>query len=82
MFESQFDEHMSVHTRDNRYICHKKGCKKDYDSTRARNYHERQHNAEAFYCNYREDPKAEKCNEKFYSKQHLEQHYRGTHGEG
>ena len=40
MFEGQYDEHMSVHTKDNRYICRKKGCRKDYGSTRARNYHE------------------------------------------
>ena len=82
MFESQYDEHMSVHTRDNRYICQKKGCKKDYGSTRARNYHERQHAAKAIYCDFHDNPKAKKCNQEFYSKQHLNQHYQGAHGEG
>ena len=52
MFESQYDKDMSVHTRDNRYICQKKGCKKDYGSTHARNYHERQHAAKAVYCDF------------------------------
>ena len=28
MFESQYDEHMSVHTRDNKYICRKKDARK------------------------------------------------------
>ena len=49
MFESQYDEHISVHTKDNRYICRKKGCRKDYGSTHAQNYHERQHSAKAVY---------------------------------
>ena len=82
MFKSQYDEHMSVHTKDNRYICRKKGCRKDYGSTRARNYHERQHSAKAVYCSFRENPKGKKCNQQFFSKQHLDQHYQGTHGEG
>ena len=82
MFESQYDEHMSVHTWDNRYICRKKGCKKDYGSTHARNYHERQHAAKAVYCDFRENSKAKKCNQEFFSKQHLNQHYQGAHGEG
>ena len=82
MFEGQYDEHMSVHTKDNRYICRKKGCRKDYGSTHARNYHERQHSAKAVYCSFRENPKGKKCNQQFFSKQHLDQHYQGTHGEG
>ena len=82
MFEGQYDKHMSVHTKDNRYICRKKGCRKDYGSTRARNYHERQHSAKAVYCSFRENPKGKKCNQQFFSKQHLDQHYQGTHGEG
>ena len=72
MFGGEYDEHMSVHTGDNRYICHKKGCNKDYGSTRARNYHERQHAAKPVYCDFRPNPKGKKCNEKFFSKQHLD----------
>ena len=58
MFESQYDKHMSVHTQDKRYICQKKGCKKDYGSTHARNCHERQHAVKAVYCDFHENPKA------------------------
>ena len=82
MFESQYEEHRSVHTRENRFICRKKGCDKHYGSTRARNYHERQHNAKAMYCDYRETPKSKKCNQQFFSKQHYQQHYQGLHGDG
>ena len=82
MFESQYQEHRSVHTGENRYICRKKGCGKHYGSTRACNYHERQHNAKPMYCDYHETPKSEKCNQEFYSKQHYQQHYQGLHGDG
>ena len=34
------------------------------------------------YCDFRENPKAKKCNQEFFSKQHLNQHYQGAHGEG
>ena len=56
LFASQYEEHRSVHTGENRYICRKKGCRKHYGSTRARNYHERQHNTKAMYCDFRETP--------------------------
>ena len=35
-----------------------------------------------FYCSFQENPKGKKCNQQFFSKQHLDQHYQGTHGEG
>ena len=82
MVTGQFEEHRSVHTRENRYICRKKGCDKHYGSTRARNYHERQHNVKPMYCDYCETPTSKKCNQEFYSKQHLQQHYQGLHGDG
>ena len=82
MFESQFEEHRSVHTGENRYICRKKGCDKHYGSTRACDYHERQHNVKPMYCDYHETPKSEKCNQEFFSKQHYQQHYQGLHGDG
>ena len=82
MFESQYEEHRSVHTRENRYICRKKGCDKHYGSTRARNYHERQHNAKPMYCDFHETPNSKKCNQEFFSKQHYQQHYQGLHGDG
>ena len=82
LFASQYEEHRSVHTGENRYICRKKGCRKHYGSTRARNYHERQHNAKAMYCDFRETPTSKKCNQEFYSRQHLQQHYQGLHGDG
>ena len=82
LFTSQYEEHRSVHTGKKRYICRKKGCGKHYGSTRAQNYHERQHNAKAMYCDFRETPTSKKCNQEFYSKQHLQQHYQGLHGDG
>ena len=65
MFKGQYDEHMSVHTKDNRYICRKKGCRKDYGSTRAQNYHERQHSAKAVYCSFQENPKGKNVTNSF-----------------
>ena len=82
LFASQHEEHRSVHTGKKRYICRKKGCGKHYGSTRAQNYHERQHNAKVMYCDFRETPTSKKCNQEFYSKQHLQQHYQGLHGDG
>ena len=82
LFASQYEEHRSVHTGENRYICRKKGCHKHFGSTRAQNYHERQHNAKAMYCDFRETPTSKKCNQEFYSRQHLQQHYQGLHGDG
>ena len=71
-----------VCTPEKTYTCRKKDCDKHYGSTRARNYHERQHNVKPMYCDYHETPTSKKCNQEFYSKQHLQQHYQGLHGDG
>ena len=66
-----------VCTLEKTYICRKKGRDKHYGSTRAQNYHERQHNAKLMYCDYCKTPKLKKCNQEFFSKQHYQQHYQG-----
>ena len=82
IFFSQYREHRNVHTTSSkhRFPC-RKGCDKDYGSTRAQNYHERQHQAKKIVCKFK-IKKGEKCRLEFTSKQSYEVHYRGFHGPG
>ena len=82
MFKGEYNEHRSKHTGRNRFMCTKRGCDKDYGSKRARDYHVKQHKAKALYCDFQEKPGAKKCGHKCFSRQHLDQHFRGAHGPG
>ena len=84
MFYSEFMEHKNVHTvsAKNCIFCRKRGCDKSYSSSRARNFHERQHGAKAIHCDYKDPETDEVCGMEFFGKQFLDQHFRGAHGEG
>ena len=77
MFYSQYREHSSVHTdsKKNKFPCRKKNCDKYYGSTQARNYHEQVH------CTLKDD-KGSKCGTVCSTRQSMDIHIRGIHGEG
>ena len=80
MFESQYDEHMSVQGITGTFA-ERKDARKIMVAL-MQEIITKGNMQPALYCDFHENPKAKKCNQEFFSKQHLNQHYRGAHGEG
>ena len=84
MFFSQYREHSNVHTDSvkHKFPCRKTGCNKYYGSTHACNYHEQHHKGQVLKCTFQEKKGGPKCGVMCNSKQSMDIHVRGTHGEG